>query len=83
MITGQVLNRHALLPITFRLPNQPNLAIEFVVDTGFLTLPATAAAAMGLPFLHLTPADLADGSTVNLAVHTATCVPYNGGRGIL
>ncbi|HZP81662.1 MAG TPA: hypothetical protein VFB21_08500 [Chthonomonadaceae bacterium] len=35
MMTGNVFNRHALVSVTFRLSNQPDLAIEFVVDTGF------------------------------------------------
>ena len=51
MMTGTVVHLHALLPVTFRLPDQPDLTIEFVVDTGFtgeLTLPAPAVAAMGL-----------------------------------
>ena len=79
-MTGNVQGRHALLPITFRRPNQPDLTIEFVVDTGFtyyLTLPPAAVAALGLPFLHRTAADLADDSTVEMAVHTATIV-WNG-----
>ena len=43
MITGRIWQLHALLPITFRLANQPDFAVEFVVDTGFtgfLTLPS-------------------------------------------
>jgi clan AA aspartic protease len=47
------------------------------VDTGFvgfLTLPSAAVAALGLPFLHDTPANLADDSEVQLAVHEATIV---------
>jgi clan AA aspartic protease len=77
MITGRVLNRRALLPVVFRLPRQPDLSIDFVVDTGFtdfLTLPATAIDALNLRFLYLMPADLADGSTISLAVHAATIV---------
>lgn len=75
MMTGTVQNRRLLLPITFRLPSQPDLTIEFVVDTGFtdfLTLPSAAVLAMGLSFLHRAPIVLADGSTAEVAVHRAT-----------
>ena len=34
MMTGNVVNLHVLLSVVFQLPNQPNLTIEFVVDTG-------------------------------------------------
>jgi clan AA aspartic protease len=77
---GSVSNLHALLPITFRLPGRPDFTIEFVVDTGFtgfLTLPVPAIATMGLPFLHWTFADLADDSSIQLPVHTATIL-WNG-----
>ena len=79
-MTGSVLGRHALLPVTFLLQGRPDLTIEFVVDTGFtyfLTLPPAAVAALGLPYLHDTPANLADDSTVAIAVHAATIV-WNG-----
>ena len=52
---GRVYHLHLLLPVTFRLASQPDLAIEFVVDTGFtgfLTLPPAAVSAMRLPYLH-------------------------------
>jgi predicted aspartyl protease len=71
-MTGHVSERHALLPVTFRLSNQPELTIEFVVGTGFtdyLTLPVGVVAALGLPLLHRIEADLADDSTVQMAVH--------------
>jgi len=74
-MTGRVEGRHALLPVTFRVSGQADLTIEFVVDTGFtdyLTLPPAAIAALGLPFLHQVAADLADDSTVQMAVHVAT-----------
>jgi clan AA aspartic protease len=75
MISGKVLRLHALLPIIFRLPDKPELSIEFVVDTGFtdqLTLPTEAVAAMGLPLLSRVPVDLADGSTIEIQMHEAT-----------
>jgi len=80
MMTGAVSGRHALLPLTFRLRNQQELTIEFIVDTGYtdyLTLPADAVIAMGLRYLHDTPADLADDSTIQIAVYLATIV-WNG-----
>ena len=75
MMTGKVLRLHALVPIIFRLPTQPDLAIEFVVDTGFtdqLTLPVDAIEAMGLSLLSRVPTDLADGSTVEMGMFEAT-----------
>lgn len=74
MMTGTVLRRQATLPVTFRLPAQPNMTLEFVVDTGFteyLTLPKAAVAAMSLPFLYSERASLAEGTDVLLAVHGA------------
>ncbi len=75
MMTGQVIGLHALLPITFFLSENRSIAIEFVVDTGFtdqLTLPLDAVATLGLPLLSRVPADLADGSTVEMSMHEAT-----------
>jgi clan AA aspartic protease len=75
MMSGRVERLHALLPIVFRLPDRPDITIEFVVDTGFtdqLTLPPEAVAAMALPLLTRIPADLADGSTVEISMHEAT-----------
>ncbi|HLK60579.1 MAG TPA: hypothetical protein VKU00_28715 [Chthonomonadaceae bacterium] len=77
MITGQVSNRRALVPVTFRLLGQPDLLIEFVVDTGFagfLTLPHAAVLAMGLSYQHHTPAGLADDSQVQIPVYEAIVV---------
>ncbi len=77
MITGHVSNRRALVPVTFRLSGQPDLVIEFVVDTGFagfLTLPLAAVLAMGLSYQYHTPAGLADDSQVQLPVYEAIIV---------
>lgn len=76
------MNLRVLLSVPLQLPNQPALAIEFVVDTGFtgfLALPPAAVAALGLPFLYRMWATLADGSIVRLAVHEAT-ITWNGGQ---
>lgn len=77
MIVGQVVNQQASLPVMFRLANRTNLTIEFVVDTGFaefLTLPSSAVAALGLPYQFDTPANLANDSEVQMAVHEATII---------
>lgn len=79
-MVGRVSNGRLLLPVTICLPGQPDLSIEFVVDTGFteyLSLPKAAIAAMGFPLIHLRSASLADGSTVVLAVHQAR-IRWNG-----
>jgi clan AA aspartic protease len=85
MMTGSVSGRRALVPVTFRLPNQPDLTIEFVLDTGFmgfLTLPPAAVARMSLPFRFRLPAGLADGSRITVAVHVATIVWHGAERRI-
>src|SRR5207244_2491160 len=74
MITGRVENRQALLPITYRLPGQPDLILEHVVDTGFtseLTLPPAAITAMGLPFAYDEDIKLANDSKEQVPVHVA------------
>ncbi len=80
MITGIVSRRLATISVTFRLPAQPGLTLEFVVDTGFteyLTLPEAAVAALKLPFLYSERAGLADGTSILLAVRGAVIV-WNG-----
>jgi clan AA aspartic protease len=66
--------------VTFCLTVQPDLQIEFVVDTGFegaLTLPATAVARLGLPYLTGLTANLADSSSIRRDVHLAAII-WNG-----
>ena len=80
MISGQVIQRQAILPVTFRLSGHPNLTLDFVVDTGFtefLTLPLAAVKAMRLPYRYKHSAYLADGSTTRMPIHTATIL-WNG-----
>jgi clan AA aspartic protease len=75
MITGRVESRQALLPITYRLPGQPDLLLEHVVDTGFtgeLTLPPAAITAIGLPFAYEEDIKLANDSKEQVPVHIAT-----------
>nr|WP_242042004.1 clan AA aspartic protease [Alkalinema sp. FACHB-956] len=60
--------------------NGSTFPIEFVVDTGFtdyLCLPPEAVNLLRLPFLYNLPVNLADNSTVSLAVHQAT-IFWNG-----
>jgi clan AA aspartic protease len=76
-MNGQVTARQALLDVTFRLPGRPDLAIEFVIDTGFaghLTLPAMAVQALQLPFPSEITATLADDSVISVEVYTARIV---------
>jgi predicted aspartyl protease len=35
VITGTVIDGRATIPVTFRLTNQPDFSIDFVIDTGF------------------------------------------------
>ncbi len=75
MISGNVQRMHPLVPVIFRRGGQPDLAIEFVVDTGFvgdLTLPAAAVGALGLVFTHDSGANLADDSFISVQVYSAT-----------
>lgn len=77
MTRGQVVGLQARVNVTFRLPNQPDMAIEFVVDTGFegaLTLPPAAVTALGLPFFQEMDASLANDTTVRVDVHVARIV---------
>ena len=75
MISGIVTDRHAIVLLTFLLVNGAIFPIEFVVDTGFtdhLCLPPEAVNLLRLPFLYNLPVNLADNSSVSLAVHQAT-----------
>jgi clan AA aspartic protease len=76
-MTGRIENLHVFLPVVLRLPAQPDLSLEFVVDTGFtgeLTLPPAAVTAMGLPFAYSQAVTLANDSDVEVPVHQATIV---------
>ncbi|MEH1844152.1 MAG: clan AA aspartic protease [Nostoc sp.] len=77
MIYGIVKNGRATVNIIFRLPNQPDFTIKFVIDTGFtefLSLPPTAVTLLGFPFVYDMYANLADNSNVILPVHQATII---------
>ena len=79
-MTGRVSQLHALVPVIVRLPGQPDISIEFVVDTGFtgfLTLPLAAVTALSLDYIEDVSANLATDDDVSLPVHAATIV-WNG-----
>ena len=80
MVNGTVKNLQILVPVTFVLPGQYKLVLEFVVDTGFegaLTLPIAVVAKLQLPYFSKLNANLADDSNTKIDVHTAT-VLWNG-----
>ena len=75
-------DRHAIVKLTFLLPNGSSIPIEFVIDTGFtghLCLPSEAVSLLRLPFIYDLPANLADNSEVLLPVHEAIII-WNGGK---
>jgi clan AA aspartic protease len=77
MIYGRLIDYRAIVPVIFRLPQQPDFSVDFAIDTGFngyLTLPPQAVAAMNLPLYSSTPIRLADGSEALSAIHLATIV---------
>lgn len=77
MIVGAVSDLQGRVNVTFRQSGHPDLQLECVVDTGFegaLTLPASAVAALRLPYLTELTANLADNTSVRTDVHVATIV---------
>src|SRR5690348_9297104 len=82
MTTGRMERLRALVPVTLRMPGQPGLSIEFLVDTGFtgsLALPPTAIAALHLPYLEEVSANLANDTDVPIHVYAATIL-WDGGE---
>ena len=77
MINGHVVAHRVLVDVPLQTPNQPEVEVAFVIDTGFtgfLTLPPAMVAALNLPFLRRISANLADGSTIFLSVYLITIV---------
>lgn len=77
MIQGNVADLHALVNVVLRLPNQPDFAIECVVDTGFegaLALPPAVVTAMNLPFAFEVDTNLASNTSFRADVHLGTVV---------
>ncbi len=76
-IYGRVAGYEARVSVTFRLPNLPDAALEFVVDTGFegaLTLPSSVITALGLPFIQEMTTYLANHETERADVYLARIV---------
>lgn len=74
MILGKIVEGRVVLPVSFCLAQATDLAIDFVVDTGFngyLTLPSPAVAALNLPLESTILARLADGSESEVPIHLA------------
>lgn len=75
MIYGRIVGLQARVDVTFVRAGQPNIAIEFVLDTGFegaLALPSAAVAALGLPLDQQIVSKLADASRKLTDVYRAT-----------
>jgi clan AA aspartic protease len=75
VISGIVSLLHATVAVPFRLPNRPDIAIEFFIDTGFtdfLCLPPEVVSVLGLHFEYNMRVNLANNSNVAVRVHTAT-----------
>jgi clan AA aspartic protease len=80
MIQGNVVGRQARISIILRLPENLDIEIECVVDTGFegfLTLPSSVIAEIGLRYLAQINANLAENSNVATNVYLATIL-WNG-----
>jgi clan AA aspartic protease len=73
-MTGVVKGYQARLAIPFLFANKEDIAIDFVVDTGFegaMTLPFETIQALELPYFTQLTANLADDSGVPVDVYVA------------
>lgn len=80
MIQGIVVGLQARIGLILRLPDNLEIEIECVVDTGlegFLTLPSAVITKLGLHYLGQINAKLADNSNVATNVYFATIL-WNG-----
>jgi len=80
MIQGIVVGLQARIGLILRLPDNLEIEIECVVDTGFegfLTLPSAVITKLGLHYLGQINAKLADNSNVATNVYLATIL-WNG-----
>ncbi|QMS90686.1 clan AA aspartic protease [Nostoc edaphicum CCNP1411] len=80
MIHGTVIGLQARMSLIILPPERSGVEIECVIDTGFegfLTLPSSVIAALGLPYLININANLANNSSVETDVYLATVV-WNG-----
>ena len=74
---GHVVGHQPRIDVVFRIPNQPDLTIEFAVDTGFegcLTLPPAAISALKLSKVRSMSTTLADDSMRFVDVFEAVIV---------
>jgi clan AA aspartic protease len=80
VIHGTVVGLQARMSLIILPREHSGVEIECVIDTGFegfLTLPPSVIAALGLPYLININANLANNSTVETDVYLATVV-WNG-----
>ena len=85
MIPVRVENLQAFAPVTIRLDGQPDIQIEFVVDTGFqgaLTLPVSAIQSLKLPYVSDITATLADNTSVDVQVFEAKVMWHEADRNV-
>jgi clan AA aspartic protease len=78
MITGEVsANREASVRLAVRTSNEDELEVEMVIDTGFngwISLPSTLIAELGLPWRRRGRGELADGSETIFDIYEATII---------
>jgi clan AA aspartic protease len=80
VIHGTVVGLQARMSLIILPPECSGVEIECVIDTGFegfLTLPPSVIASLGLPYLININANLANNSSVETDVYLATVV-WNG-----
>jgi clan AA aspartic protease len=87
MMTGRVTAlREAALRLVVSGPDQRQLAVDTVLDTGcngFLTLPSHVVRTLRLPFVGHRRATLGDGSIVVLDLYLATVLWHEQEREVL
>jgi predicted aspartyl protease len=74
-MNGSVLGGQARVWVLLRRVGQPDIRIEFTIDTGstvFVTLPRTSADALDLPSLRVIAANLADDTSIDVSTYLAT-----------
>lgn len=80
MIHGTVVGLQARMGIIVRLEGNPDVEIQFVVDTGFegfLTLPPDVVVKLDLPYVAKIQANLADNSKVTTNAYALKII-WNG-----
>jgi clan AA aspartic protease len=71
-MTGSVIEYQARVAVSLLLPNNQEITLDFVVDTGFegaMTLPLETVQSLNLPFFTQLTANLADDSGVPVDVY--------------